>query len=161
MLAPTQYSSSDLSPLPQLLTGKPTFHSLPPVNLQKATKKEISDYFENAFDLNETLFTSVKYSHDFYVNPDELRLILMFYLVYPASLFVNKLMLTGALNARIDTELETMCETGVDEMSWDDAVTVSSINFFTFLPNYFFLPIFLIIFFSSQELKIEASHGQP
>lgn len=128
MLAPTQYRPTDLSPLPQLLTGKPTFHSLPPVNLQKATKKEISEYFENAFDLNETLFTCVKYSHDFYVNPDELRLILMFYLVHPASLFVNKLMLTGALNERIDVELETMCETGVDEMSWDDAVTVSRIE---------------------------------
>ncbi|XP_060073508.1 uncharacterized protein LOC132553293 [Ylistrum balloti] len=103
-----------------ILTGNLTFESLRPPDLTCCTKKQLREYFENSYDLNESLFTSLRDESVFYTCPDRLRLPLVFYFAHTASVYVNKLMLAGLIKERVDLDFETMFETGVDEMSWDD-----------------------------------------
>jgi 5-histidylcysteine sulfoxide synthase len=103
-------------------------YAIPYPNTSSCTKEEIVAYFNNAYDLDETLFTCVKDSQTFYENPDPLRLILLFYFVHTAAIFVNKLTLCRGIKNRINEEYEMMFETGVDEMSWDDVVSLSRIQ---------------------------------
>ncbi|XP_067679037.1 uncharacterized protein [Haliotis asinina] len=104
----------------KILTGELTFTSLKPLDLSTCTKQEIKLYFENSYDLNESLFTALKDESAFYKCPDRLRLPLIFYFAHTASVYVNKLLLAGFIKDRVNVEFETMFETGVDEMSWDD-----------------------------------------
>ncbi|KAK2139594.1 hypothetical protein LSH36_1699g00008 [Paralvinella palmiformis] len=106
----------------KVLTGKLTFHSLKPCDLSKTNKGEIKAYFENSYNLDESLFTSLKDESVFYKCPDRLRLPLIFYYGHTACVYVNKLILADLIKPeeRINLELETIFETGVDEMSWDD-----------------------------------------
>ncbi|CAF0779293.1 unnamed protein product [Brachionus calyciflorus] len=104
------------------LTGKLVFDSIKPLNLNSFTKEDLREYFNNSFDLYETLFTSLKYDSVYYLCPDRLRLPLIFYYGHTAAVFMNKLCLAGLIkpNERIRFDLEMTFETGVDEMSWDD-----------------------------------------
>ncbi|KAJ8306303.1 hypothetical protein KUTeg_016848 [Tegillarca granosa] len=104
----------------KVLTGELCFKSLRPPNLNECTKKQLQEYFENSYDLNESLFTAFKDDSVFYKCPDRLRLPLIFYFCHTACVYVNKLMLAGLIKERVNLEFETMFETGVDEMSWDD-----------------------------------------
>ncbi|XP_076463054.1 uncharacterized protein LOC143295308 [Babylonia areolata] len=104
----------------KFLTGKLTFNSLRPLDLSICSKDEIRAYFENSYDLNESLFTALKDPNSLYKCPDRLRLPLVFYYAHTAVVYVNKLLLAGLLKERVNTTFETMFETGVDEMSWDD-----------------------------------------
>ncbi|KAL8572528.1 hypothetical protein ACOMHN_019567 [Nucella lapillus] len=104
----------------KLLTGNLTFTSLRPLDLSVCTKEEIRAYFENSYDLNESLYTALKDRSSLYKCPDRLRLPLVFYFTHTAVVYVNKLILAGLLKERVNTLFETMFETGVDEMSWDD-----------------------------------------
>ncbi|XP_072040872.1 LOW QUALITY PROTEIN: uncharacterized protein [Amphiura filiformis] len=82
---------------------------------------QILKYFENSYSLNESIFTVIASEKAFYTCPDRLRLPLIFYYgIHLASLYMNKLLLAGLIKERINLEFETMFETGVDEMSWDD-----------------------------------------
>ncbi|XP_041360130.1 ergothioneine biosynthesis protein 1-like isoform X1 [Gigantopelta aegis] len=106
--------------LTKVLTGQLTFTSLKPLDLSRCTKQQLQDYFINTYDLYESLFTSLKDETAFYKCPNRLRLSLIFYFAHTAAVYVNKLMLAGMLKERINLQFETMFETGVDEMSWDD-----------------------------------------
>jgi len=66
------------------------------------------------------VFTAIKDEQYFYKCPDRLRLPLIFYLCHTATLYVNKLLLAGMIEKRVNRHFEIMFETGVDEMSWDD-----------------------------------------
>ncbi|XP_077861879.1 uncharacterized protein LOC100373045 [Saccoglossus kowalevskii] len=103
-----------------LLTGNYTLKSMKPIDLSNTNKEEIKAYFENAFELNESIFTGLKDASAFYKCPDRLRLPLIFYYAHTASVYVNKLLLAGMIQERVDFKFETIFETGVDEMSWDD-----------------------------------------
>ncbi|CAG5135894.1 unnamed protein product [Candidula unifasciata] len=103
-----------------ILTGKRTFSSLRPLDLSLCTKQQITDYFNNSYDLNESIFLGLKDETVFYKCPDRLRLPLVFYYGHTAAVYVNKLMLVGLIKERINLDFETIFETGVDEMSWDD-----------------------------------------
>ncbi|XP_033095635.1 uncharacterized protein LOC117100170 isoform X2 [Anneissia japonica] len=103
-----------------ILTGPYTLKSVKPCDLSSCTKKDILEYFENSYSLNESIFTSLKEERVLNVCPDRLRLPLVFYLAHTATVYVNKLMLAGLIKERVDMEFETLFETGVDEMSWDD-----------------------------------------
>ncbi|XP_033758124.1 LOW QUALITY PROTEIN: ergothioneine biosynthesis protein 1-like [Pecten maximus] len=103
-----------------ILTGNLTFDSLRPPDLSSCTKAQLRDYFENGYDLNESLFTALRDESVFYTCPDRLRLPLIFYFAHTAVVYINKLILAGLLEKRVNMEFETMFETGVDEMSWDD-----------------------------------------
>lgn len=91
-----------------------------PCDLSSCTKREIKEYFENSYDLYETLFTALNDESAFYKCPDRLRLPLIFYFGHTAAVYINKLVLAGLLKERINFYFETLFETGVDEMSWDD-----------------------------------------
>ncbi|KAI0220610.1 hypothetical protein LSAT2_027896 [Lamellibrachia satsuma] len=106
----------------KVLTGQLTFHSLKPCNLARCTKREVRRYFENTYDLNESIFTALKDDDVFYVYPDRLRLPLIFYYGHTACVYINKLVLAGLIKPeeRVNLSYETLFETGVDEMSWDD-----------------------------------------
>ncbi|GFO10818.1 5-histidylcysteine sulfoxide synthase [Plakobranchus ocellatus] len=81
---------------------------------------DIINYFVNSYDLYESLFLGLKDESVFYKSPDRLRLPLVFYFGHTAAVFANKLVLAGLIKERVNLEFETMFETGVDEMSWDD-----------------------------------------
>ncbi|XP_014781841.1 uncharacterized protein LOC106877452 [Octopus bimaculoides] len=84
--------------------------------------RDIQEYFLNSYNLYESLFTSIADDSALYLYPDRLRLPLIFYYGHTSAVYVNKLMLADLLTKRINAEFETIFETGVDEMFWDDTV---------------------------------------
>eukprot|EP00731_Ephydatia_muelleri_P018195 Em0011g235a len=111
-------SERELNPL---ASEKPfSFLSLKPCDLSKCDRRQIKEYFENTYRLDEGLYSAVIHAHDVYKCPDRLRLPLIFYMGHTASLYVNKLLLAGLITKRVHRTFEAMFETGVDEMSWDD-----------------------------------------
>eukprot|EP00062_Callorhinchus_milii_P022647 gi/632980654/ref/XP_007907155.1/ PREDICTED: uncharacterized protein LOC103188831 isoform X2 [Callorhinchus milii] len=103
-----------------VLTGDFCLVSHAPCDLTSCTKQDILRYFENTYDLDETLFTAVRDDSSFYLCPDRLRLPLVFYYCHPAVFYINKMMLAGLIKKRVDFRLETLFEAGVDEMFWDN-----------------------------------------
>lgn len=95
--------------------------ALPLLNLDLCTRQDVLDYFNNSWTLTEQLFQSIK-THDAFIRSPYhgLRHPMMFYYGHPAVLYVNKLRIAGLLNTPLNTYLEKVLETGVDEMSWDD-----------------------------------------
>ena len=81
----------------------------------------MQDYFDNSWTLTEILFSSLISDSAFYVPPKHnLRHPMIFYYGHPAALYINKLRVAGLLHEPINAYFETIFETGVDEMSWDD-----------------------------------------
>ncbi|MBN2803074.1 MAG: 5-histidylcysteine sulfoxide synthase, partial [Deltaproteobacteria bacterium] len=56
----------------------------------------------------------------YYDRPQPLRHPLVFYFGHTAVFFINKLVVGGFLQKRINSRLESVFAIGVDEMSWDD-----------------------------------------
>lgn len=83
-------------------------------------REEILAYFENTFDLYESLFANLATDEAFYQRPEKLRHPLIFYYGHTATFFINKLVLAKLINDRINPEFESLFAVGVDEMSWDD-----------------------------------------
>lgn len=95
--------------------------SLPAPDLAQCGRQAVQDYFDNGWTLTELLFSALKDAEGFYRPPyHALRHPLIFYYVHPAVLYINKLRLAKLLDAPIDAYFESLFETGVDEMSWDD-----------------------------------------
>lgn len=95
--------------------------SLPMPDLARSTRREVLDYFDNGWTLTELLFSALQGEVAFRRPPyHRLRHPLIFYYAHPAALYVNKLRLAGLVDRAIDEELETLFQTGVDEVSWDD-----------------------------------------
>lgn len=96
-------------------------HSLPIPNLASCSRQDVLNYFNNSWTLTELLFSALQGDEPFYRPPyHSLRHPLIFYYVHPAVLYVNKLRLAGLLDSPVDPHFESLFETGVDEMSWDD-----------------------------------------
>ncbi len=85
-----------------------------------ALRREILDYFHTTFDRYEQLFEVLSCDQAWYVKPIPLRHPLIFYYGHTASFFINKLLLAGLVQARINPHFESIFAVGVDEMSWDD-----------------------------------------
>ncbi|MBS1159013.1 MAG: ovoA [Proteobacteria bacterium] len=83
-------------------------------------RRQILDYFHATFNRYEQLFEVLKDDAAYYVKPISLRHPLIFYFGHTATFFVNKLLLAGCLEQRINPGFESMFAIGVDEMSWDD-----------------------------------------
>ena len=95
--------------------------SLPQLDLARAERAAVQDYFDNTWALTETLFSALRAEEAFYRPPyHRLRHPLIFYFGHPACLYVNKLRLAGLVEGPVDAGFERLFETGVDEMSWDD-----------------------------------------
>ncbi|WP_295613284.1 5-histidylcysteine sulfoxide synthase [uncultured Lamprocystis sp.] len=83
-------------------------------------RREIRDYFIATFDRYESLFATLATADAYYRKPIALRHPLIFYFGHTATFFINKLILAGLLEQRIEPKFESMFAVGVDEMSWDD-----------------------------------------
>ncbi len=85
-----------------------------------AMRAEINAYFLATFDRYELLFETLASEQAYLVKPIPLRHPLIFYFGHTATFFINKLILAGMINTRINPEFESIFAVGVDEMSWDD-----------------------------------------
>ncbi len=117
-------SWTGLAPLPSICPGVDAdgkIHSLPQLNYEMATKQDVLAYFDNGWTMTEVLFSSLKSEEAFFTPPyHQLRHPLIFYYAHPAILYVNKLRVANLLDKPINSYFESLFETGVDEMSWDD-----------------------------------------
>ncbi|HEY9676374.1 MAG TPA: 5-histidylcysteine sulfoxide synthase [Drouetiella sp.] len=96
-------------------------HSLNIPNLTTCSRNEVMDYFDNSWTITEVLLSGLSSPHAFYRVPYHgLRHPLVFYYLHPAVLYVNKLRLAGLIPNAVNPDFESIFETGVDEMSWDD-----------------------------------------
>ena len=86
----------------------------------EAKRAEIAAYFNATFNRYESLFSTLASEQAYYQKPIPLRHPLIFYYGHTATFFVNKLLLAGLIEQRIDARFESMFAIGVDEMSWDD-----------------------------------------
>lgn len=86
----------------------------------EAKRAELLHYFHATFDRYESLFELLSCDEAYYTKPITLRHPLIFYFGHTATFFINKFMLAGLIDKRIDPRLESMFAIGVDEMSWDD-----------------------------------------
>lgn len=95
-------------------------HSLPLLNLQGG-REAVLDYFENTWALTESLFAGLTCEEAFFLRPyHRTRHPLVFYYTHPVCFYVNKLLVSGLIDEPVNSELELLFETGVDEMKWDD-----------------------------------------
>jgi 5-histidylcysteine sulfoxide synthase/putative 4-mercaptohistidine N1-methyltranferase len=85
-----------------------------------ASREEILACFLATFDRYEQLFETLTCEQAYFVKPISLRHPLIFYLGHTATFFINKLILAGLLQERINAPFESVFAVGVDEMSWDD-----------------------------------------
>jgi len=83
-------------------------------------RREILDYFEKTWFIDEKLYTQLKSDEVFYHRGDPLRHVLLFYFGHTAAFFINKLFLAKIIDIRVNSEFESIFAIGVDEMSWDD-----------------------------------------
>jgi hypothetical protein len=65
--------------------------------LNHCNSKTLLDYFENSWQLEETLLKSLISDEVFYLSPDSLRKKLIFYLGHSAVFYINKLIHVGLL----------------------------------------------------------------
>lgn len=86
----------------------------------EAKRAELLQYFHATFDRYESLFEVLVGDEAWTRKPISLRHPLIFYYGHTATFFINKLLLAGLIEQRLDPALESMCAVGVDEMSWDD-----------------------------------------
>ncbi|WP_265944133.1 5-histidylcysteine sulfoxide synthase [Dechloromonas sp. A34] len=100
----------------------PSFPRTPQLTGHDAEGKraEILDYFHATFDRYEQLFEVLSGDEAYFVKPIALRHPLIFYFGHTATFFINKLVLAGLIDQRINPGFESMFAIGVDEMSWDD-----------------------------------------
>jgi len=106
---------------PGFVAETQTLGSLPMLDLSSATRQEWLDYFDNTWTVSEVLYSGLHSEEPFYRPPVHgLRHPLIFYYGHTACLFVNKLRVAGVISEPVDAYLESVLETGVDEMSWDD-----------------------------------------
>ncbi|MBE0438621.1 MAG: 5-histidylcysteine sulfoxide synthase [Gammaproteobacteria bacterium] len=86
----------------------------------EAKRQEIATYYNATSDRYESLFETLNDPRAFYQPPIPLRHPLIFYYGHTATFFVNKLILAGLIEQRINPKFESIFAIGVDEMSWDD-----------------------------------------
>eukprot|EP01031_Cornospumella_fuschlensis_P034144 gene34144-41332_t len=104
---------------PGFVEGK--LFSLPQVTFDNLTRQALQAYFDNTWTLTEVMMSSLQGEEAFMRPPyHDLRHPMIFYYGHPAVLYVNKLRVAGLLKAPINPYFESIFETGVDEMSWDD-----------------------------------------
>ena len=95
---------------PPLLTG----------NDVENKRAELKAYFEQTWELYESLFSLINKDEAFVMRPEPLRHPLIFYYGHTAVFYVNKLLLGKYIQSRVNNQIESVCAVGVDEMSWDD-----------------------------------------
>lgn len=109
-----------MSPQSEPKWTKNRLFSLPALELT-GNRDALLAYFENTWRLTETLFSALVSEEAYYLRPyHKTRHPLIFYYVHPASFYINKLLVAGLIDQPLNRHFESLFETGVDEMSWDD-----------------------------------------
>jgi 5-histidylcysteine sulfoxide synthase/putative 4-mercaptohistidine N1-methyltranferase len=106
-----------------LLKQKSIILDKPPLLIGSDVEKkraELKAYFEQTWELYESLFSLINEDEAFVLRPEPLRHPLIFYYGHTAVFYVNKLLLGKYIENRVDNKIESVCAVGVDEMSWDD-----------------------------------------
>jgi hypothetical protein len=85
--------------------------------LDNCSSTTLLKYFENSWELEETLMKSLVKEETFYLNPDPLRNKLIFYLGHSAVFYINKLIQVGLIKSRINPQYETLFEI-IDMNQW-------------------------------------------
>ncbi|HKK81549.1 MAG TPA: 5-histidylcysteine sulfoxide synthase, partial [Prolixibacteraceae bacterium] len=83
-------------------------------------KREIRDYFERTYAIDEKLYTVLSDDSAFYMRADPLRHPLIFYLGHTAVFYINKFVMAKIIDKHLNHHFESIFAIGVDEMSWDD-----------------------------------------
>ncbi len=83
-------------------------------------REEILAYFLESYSLFEKIFELLKDDSVFYRKSEPTRHPMIFYFGHTATFYINKLILAGVIQERINPEFESMFAIGVDEMVWDD-----------------------------------------
>jgi len=83
-------------------------------------RAEILACFSDSWETYERLFTVIADDEAYFRRADPLRHPLIVYVSHTAVFFVNKLLLAGLIDARVNPRFESIFSVGVDEMSWDD-----------------------------------------
>jgi 5-histidylcysteine sulfoxide synthase len=91
-----------------------------PVRLNEISKTELIDYFTNSWILTEYLFSSIKETECYYINPDPRRHPLIFYFGHVAAFYINKLRAAGLFNDELNPTFENLFAVGVDPSTKDD-----------------------------------------
>lgn len=91
-----------------------------PLDLYHCDRQEILGYFQRAWEIEDCLMKSVVDPNTFYINPDPLRNLLIFYLGHSAVFYINKLIKVGLIEKRIHPDFEMLFEIGVDPEKPDD-----------------------------------------
>jgi 5-histidylcysteine sulfoxide synthase/putative 4-mercaptohistidine N1-methyltranferase len=94
------------------------YHRYPPT--LSADREEIRRYFHNSYDLFEKLFEIFIDDDVFYKKSEPTRHPMIFYYGHTAVFYINKLIIAGILQERVNPEFESIFAIGVDEMKWDD-----------------------------------------
>ena len=84
------------------------------LNLHSCDRQDILVYFKNAWQIEDCLMKSLINPETFYLNPDPLRNLLVFYLGHSAVFYINKLIRVGLLTERLNPNFEVLFEIGVD-----------------------------------------------
>lgn len=106
---------ADLMP-DSLFLRTPSLHGDDPERL----RQDLRDYFHDTFNRYESLFETLTCDESYYRKAIALRHPLIFYFGHTATFFINKMLLAGLIQARVNPVFESMFSVGVDEMSWDD-----------------------------------------
>ncbi|GBF79446.1 5-histidylcysteine sulfoxide synthase [Aphanothece sacrum] len=96
------------------------FKSHPPIELNNCSKETILNYFENAWKLEDILMQSIIEEKTFYVNPDDLRNPLIFYLGHCPAFYINKLFQVNLLEKSLNSNYEILFGFGVDPETPDE-----------------------------------------
>jgi len=83
-------------------------------------RQEIREYFLSTYQTYESLFDLFANDEVFYKKSEPTRHPMIFYYGHTATFFINKLLISGVIDKRINAKFESMFAVGVDEMSWDD-----------------------------------------
>ena len=87
---------------------------------EKIKREEIKAYFLSTYSFFESLFDIFADESVFYKQSEPTRHPMIFYFGHTATFFINKLLLAGIIDKRVNAHFESMFAIGVDEMSWDD-----------------------------------------
>ena len=88
--------------------------------LDNCDREKIKEYFINSWQLEETLLKTIKNEETFYQQSDKLRNPLIFYVGHSAIFYINKLLLVGLLEKRINPHYEKLFGIGVDPNTPDE-----------------------------------------
>lgn len=92
----------------------------PPLRLDRWDTQALLAYYQRAWALEDRLWQSLVGDDPFYLNPDPLRNLLIFYLGHTAVFYINKLRRVGLIQEALQPAYEELFAVGVDPEKPDE-----------------------------------------